>query len=518
METIRNSFKIDSKSKEEIESFIKDLVEKYIKETSVLMDIKSHLDELTQEVSNHILSTSSLGTEYFLNTDNYTENVDKIKEIIKEKVAVLEISLVLGIDKQHITGNNNVYLISPLPSTYPYNTPAPVSDKRLEIKKFMLDLCEKYTLRFEKCIFKCSINNIKQDNISLQELNFYDCIFLKNIIFSNRISKIACPHYFCFRNCNFEKEFQIKNATFSEKIILADCDFSTTSAIKIKRVIFQNKVEIYGCKINNINISLSAFSNDTFFNHSTINGYLKISQSTFEKNISFYGVIFNQPPNILDSVFKEHINLVNTNLNFTYENLQDKIKEAQKTIKTSSDFRDSFRLLKNALIKDNNLLDASNYHKNELYCKEIELDLKNPKLFSKEWIDKLQLFIYRNLCDHHTDLLKNIKWLICTVTIYAIMSGQIGKTLSVLCIFFLIFFYFCAKKILSWFVLAVFIMAIAHNPTIIFGIANIFSEKCPTYLWSHLWCNSTSVLYSIAMLLILFSLQKTARKNSIIPS
>lgn len=42
--------------------------------------------------------------------------------------------------------------------------------------------------------------------------------------------------------------------------------------------------------------------------------------------------------------------------------------------KFANDFRDSFRTFKNALVKDNNLLDASNFHKCELYCKEIELN------------------------------------------------------------------------------------------------------------------------------------------------
>nr|WP_251823435.1 hypothetical protein [Campylobacter jejuni] len=94
-------------------------------------------------------------------------------------------------------------------------------------------------------------------------------------------------------------------------------------------------------------------------------------------------------------IFTGNLNAVNANLNFTFDNLQKRIKqectsyESQRITKEAgvipnlyqeksldkfaNDFRDSFRTFKNALIKDNNLLDASNFHKYELYCKEIEL-------------------------------------------------------------------------------------------------------------------------------------------------
>ena len=45
----------------------------------------------------------------------------------------------------------------------------------------------------------------------------------------------------------------------------------------------------------------------------------------------------------------------------------------------ANDYRDSFRLIKNNLLKNNNTLDASQHHKMELYCKEIELESKEQK-------------------------------------------------------------------------------------------------------------------------------------------
>ena len=59
--------------------------------------------------------------------------------------------------------------------------------------------------------------------------------------------------------------------------------------------------------------------------------------------------------------------------------------------------------LKNTLIRQNNLLDASQWHKLELYAKEIELDSKKPSILSRDWIDKWILRFYRHTSDQQTD-------------------------------------------------------------------------------------------------------------------
>ncbi|ECQ7587221.1 hypothetical protein F0Y32_09425, partial [Campylobacter jejuni] len=146
--------------------------------------------------------------------------------------------------------------------------------------------------------------------------------------------------------------------------------------------------------------------------------------------------------------FNENLNIVNTKLNFTFSNLEEKIEqeyeefnknkkeEDQKSLdKFANDFRDSFRTFKSALIKDNNALDASNFHKYELYCKEIELkqnwdkkgenvknttDLEKNVSRIRDFMDFLLLGFYRKLCDHHTDFLKVFNNLILLIALYAL--------------------------------------------------------------------------------------------------
>ncbi|WP_229238697.1 pentapeptide repeat-containing protein, partial [Campylobacter volucris] len=181
-----------------------------------------------------------------------------------------------------------------------------------------------------------------------------------------------------------------------------------------------------------LRFTLIYFSESVFFDDSIFYECAEFIDSEFEKIVSFSNVTFYKIPNFYQIIFKGKLNAVNTNLNFTFDDLKIQIKEEyKKNIKEQYEsslnkianfFRNFFRIFKSALIKDNNTLDASNFHKYELYCKEIELEEKKPKMFSKEWIDKWQLFFYRNICDHHTDILQSLNSLIIIIGIFGMLS------------------------------------------------------------------------------------------------
>ncbi|HEC1790153.1 TPA: pentapeptide repeat-containing protein, partial [Campylobacter lari] len=175
---------------------------------------------------------------------------------------------------------------------------------------------------------------------------------------------------------------------------------------------FHNKVYFSG-----------VFKENAFFNNSHFKDYVDFCACEFEKIACFYGVSFEKIPNFSQVVFKDNTNLVNVKANFDFRNLNIAIKNINKLKdEAANDFRDYFRIFKNILIKDNNLLDASKFHKYELYCKEIELEEKKSKIFSKEWIDKWQLVFYRKLCDHHTDILQSLNSLILVIGIFGVLN------------------------------------------------------------------------------------------------
>ncbi|ECR3050382.1 hypothetical protein F1O50_06910, partial [Campylobacter coli] len=288
------------------------------------------------------------------------------------------------------------------------------------------------------------------------------------------------------------------------------------------------------------------FNNNVYFNNSHFKNYVDFHACKFEKTASFYGVRFDKTPNFSQAVFQDSINLVNIKAKFDFQNLNTVIENRDKPKnETANDFRDSFRTFKNALIKDNNLLDASNFHKYELYCKEIELKFKKPKIFSREWMDKWQLFFYRKLCDHHTDLILNLRWLVVVVGFFVsvlfvlrygdgnllqffnkdndllkMLKAMLNiKVLNDSNVTYLILLYsfiglFFVRTFFIFYYLVIFILMLAMSPYNLFSVVNFVTKDQSSSSLE----NIIMVAYTLIMILVLFSLQKTARKNSIVPN
>ncbi|MCL9820316.1 pentapeptide repeat-containing protein [Helicobacter sp. 14348-15] len=310
------------------------------------------------------------------------------------------------------------------------------------------------------------------------------------------------------------------------------------------------------------------FQDNIYFNNSHFKDSADFSKCEFEKTANFYGVKFDKAPNFSQVQFKGSLNAVNANLNFDFESLENKIKQehikynkkenANKPLAHfANDFRDSFRIFKNALTKDNNLLDASNFHKYELYSKEIELDSKETKTL-KEKVEKWQLWFYRNLCDHHTDILKSFHSLMLVIGLFGLMGlGVIAgfdyclgykpilshlymikeiydahihffiKThtlytflfnISILGAYLLMLFISIKWKIPRVFLIVVsyviVICILLVSPKILIPAMGIFTDK--RALLDPL--STLGGIYTIVFGFVLFSFIKTIRKNSIVPN
>ena len=381
----------------------------------------------------------------------------------------------------------------------------------------------------------------------------------------------------------------IQQSSFNKGVGIFVENFSNTEVIKIsdttfnllfiqkeifkKRVIFEKcmflkSMDFKEYEFQKVAFNTCIFSGNMYFNNAVFKDSIDFQGCEFEETACFYGATFEKSPNFSQAIFKGSLNIVNTNLNFDFENLKERIKqecqnfnankgqENRKTLdKFANDFRDSFRLIKNALIKDNNLLDASNFHKYELYCKEIELDSKNPKIFSKDFIDKWQLFFYRITSNHHTDLLKSFHSLLMVIGIFAFLNiatiigfncyclqnislspytliahhnviikhllncnyiSLLGINFALAVVFILLFCFSLCNKIrkiiisLSYFLVLLLLISL---PQYIIPTISIFTDKRP-------FLDPLSIIggiYTILFAIMFFSLIKTARKNSIIP-
>ncbi|HEF7702190.1 hypothetical protein C3H41_08300 [Campylobacter jejuni] len=426
---------------------------------------------------------------------------------------------------------------------------------------------------------------VKKDNTETikNHLYFYNCTFekslnLKNIIFEKTLTFNQCVFYnnldihqnqfldhLVFINCHDNQDKKITSLDLQENefkgyFFIKNCAIEKINLWKNKfknRCYFVDSNFGYKDKDNTtkLNFSNTHFKDNVYFNNSEFYSYADFHECEFDNIACFYGVKFDKTPNFSQAIFKGNLNVVNTNLNFTFDNLEEKIKQEYEDFnknienkkpldKFANDFRDSFRIFKSTLIKDNNLLDASNFHKYELYCKEIELKNKKDKTF-KDVVDSWQLLFYRKLCDHHTDLLLNLKWLVVIVGFFAsILFGlrygdgnlmqffnkdndllkMLKNILNIKALndsnaTYLILLYsfiglFFVRTFFIFYYLVIFILMLAISSYNLFSMIN-FAIRHETNSFLE---NIIIIIYTLSIVLILFSLQKTARKNSIVPS
>ncbi len=337
------------------------------------------------------------------------------------------VSKICGIDKEKIN--------------YPTVECNGVSINEQEFDLFpreLLDIDFKYEIKFTNCKFGCleyfCLYKTNNSFLIFENCEF-DYICLNNDLVTDNVFELNNKLYFF--GCKFNGGIDIGQANISGEIRFNGCAFKEVFCFDIKE--YLANIKIKNCIFYKSFFMLGSFKNEARFDNSIFKDYVDFHECEFEKTACFYGVIFDKTPNFSQAVFKGNLNVVNTNLNFTFGDLQGRIKqeykdfnkdkkeEYQKSLdKFANDFRDSFRNFKSTLIKDNNFLDASNFHKYELYCKELELKNKKATTF-KDIVDRYQLLFYRKLCDHHTDLLKAFHNLLIVIMLFSMFSFVFDK-------------------------------------------------------------------------------------------
>ncbi|TLD79958.1 hypothetical protein LS68_008960 [Helicobacter sp. MIT 05-5293] len=385
---------------------------------------------------------------------------------------------------------------------------------------------------------KGSINNLwiykdfKCEEFIIMNYRIVSFVLSAHHIYGNLTFNECEYENFCYYFAEFHK------FNFYGKILFLSCIFKNNAAFM--NSIFHNRIDF----------KKSKFYTDAYFNNATFKEFADFHECEFEKTAVFYGVKFEKTPNFSQAIFEGNVNLVNAKLDFDFKGLGETIqKECETTADTKSlaecanDFRDSFRLFKNALIKDNNLLDASNHHRIELYCKEIELDSKisNAQASVKELIDSCVLKFYRHTSDHHTDLVKIISCVVISIGLFGILLFGIRYGLDLKSFVANHSNNFCAKLLDSSFIVESNMIGLlyicATCALFIKEIRFIFYLCVTIYMCAiqykniflifgnltHSNANQSAaenlliVIYAILMFLLIFSLQKTARKNSIVP-
>ncbi|MCE3038648.1 hypothetical protein [Helicobacter anatolicus] len=439
------------------------------------------------------------------------------------------------------------------------------------IGKFDFPKNSEYFICFEKCIFKVDISirtatslilhfretHFQAINISyarikelqilssyihgsvlIAEHNHFDNIVLQRCIFCNRfeISSTRVIDSLFATNNHFKKTpFVLSDSYFEGACILRE---NTFYGLEVRLCTFQSNLDLslselstplifIGNKIADERLAVFHFTR-AFFDFDILQNWIQQADKKTEvlpNPMSSSWLIKSSTPilytdNPINQYFLESNSYPKTLLQ-TYQETTISIKK----------------------ISNNNgsIIESSSWNTQSLYCKEIELDSKLRESWNwRDWIDKWQLCLYRHTSDHHTDLLKIISWIVVVIGGFglALFACKYGTNLQAfidnhskgtLVGFFNVPFFTQSKIIglvylfgfcsLFWrWSRLLFFSSIAFwiaycKPSLIFGVMNLIDRSPRSGVE-----NLLLVFYTLVMILLLFSLQKTARKNSIIPS
>ncbi|EAJ4384672.1 hypothetical protein DLL04_07560, partial [Campylobacter jejuni] len=307
---------------------------------------------------------------------------------------------------------------------------------------------------FSNCEFKSKISLHKIDNSHkiafCNGIDFANCIFEDDVNFKRFVSGTPLPDNKYYNN---ERDTIFENCIFN------------------KRVDFHN----------------SKFVNSVYFTNSHFKDYVDFHACEFNKIACFYGVTFDKAPNFSACYFKEPkaVNLINVDIDkldfksvekYIEDNYQDEtcenkqeITEEQRNnnckLKCAKHLKDSFRVIKDVLITQNNTLEAQEWHKLELYVKEKENHInlnvkereKNTDIFKNIliWFNCVLLNVYRNTSDHHNDFLKILNFTIGMIALYGVFFYLLLEVYMYLDIIFIESFF--RFKIIDYIYLCLFV-------------------------------------------------------------
>lgn len=410
-----------------------------------------------------------------------------------------------------------------------------------------------------------------------------------------------------FNQSHFDSQVELLNLSISNDTNFANCRFNKNFALYATKLeskaFFDFSNSIFFVKAD---FSSTQFFGTIRFHRSIFMAKALFCDSKFLNTANFYFATFMQPPSFSMCVFKDSklahftgVDISHLTLEVLKTNTQEKAQEekseendfmgrgvAYLQIQHAIDIQDSFRVIKETLNAQANILESQKWHKLELYAKELELQYRgeiknlakdaeafeyiarqdvinnkkskelyiphikqndsaqmleiNKRERLKNIIDRIQLWFYRHTSDHHTDLLKIISWVIVAIGVFGLtlFACKYGTNLGAFIknhpknnlvalldiplitqtnIMGLVYLFGFCSLFWRWsrilFFSSVTLWIACYKPTLIFGAMNLI-DKSPRSGFENL----ILVLYTLVMILLLFSLQKTARKNSIVPN
>ncbi|EAJ9110008.1 hypothetical protein EJC82_08010, partial [Campylobacter jejuni] len=338
---------------------------------------------------------------------------------------------------------------------------------------------------FSKTKFDSKIDFLA--SVFKSEVRFIEAKFLANQsdseMVENDFGEVIFAERASFSNATFQARVSFEKSQFKEETrfigtqFLAEQSNNETIENEFREVVFKGKVAFDSLVLKaRISFLFSTFKDETFFSNIKLNNHIfhnvefnkinfihnddinvesnaesyvfqnavfkdtlsfegmKIERLGFD-NVLFNGVVtfsntkFNTKPQFINCTFSNQFNIEHQYIKYSDKDIENKINNIQDKndkFRALLNLRDLFRKLKSNRIAHHNLIDASELRTQELYARELELKYQEKKSL-REKIERYQLFFYRKLCDHHTDLLKAFHNLLIVVMLFSMFSFVFDK-------------------------------------------------------------------------------------------
>ncbi|MCW1332569.1 pentapeptide repeat-containing protein [Campylobacter jejuni] len=387
----------------------------------------------------------------------------------------------------------------------------------------------------------------QSSNLEIIENEFRETIFKGKVAFDSLVLKARISFLFS----TFKDEALFLNIN-PNNCIFHNVEFNKINFIHIDDINAESNAESY------------VFQNSVFKDALSFKG-MEFERLGFD-NVLFNGVVtfsntkLNTKPQFINCTFSNQFNIEHQYIKYSDKDIENKINNIQDKndkFRALLNLRDLFRKLKSNRIAHHNLIDASELRTQELYARELELKYKENKSL-REKIERWQLFFYRKLCDHHTDILQSLNSLILVIGIFVLSSVvmvvcfnyRLGYKPILEHLYFSLDFYnhhinsiiqdnylfvvkvnfamlfgylilvgfaLCLKYMREFFIIISYVITLsvlAVSPKILIPAMGFFTDK--RAMLDPL--STMGGIYTIVFGFVVFSFIKTIRKNSIVPS
>lgn len=308
--------------------------------------------------------------------------------------------------------------------------------------------------RFDKVFFNklaCFIQSIFTQRAEFREVFFIEYADFENVVFTYGVSfaLTVFKKSSTFSNLKLERRGEFLHTLFEEDVNFRDSIFNGVPSFGGSTT-FTKEADFSNSKFNKVayfsgltfkgktDFSNSIFNEKIIFSNSIFKKLVNFSdsifkkeacflKSTFNEKINFFNATFNKKTDFSESTFKKEADFELSKINFLlFDNIKgdgifnlqksqiDKISYSGTNIKKVKN-RETFLVLKNLALKQNDQISALDFHKKEYEKHFEELSFKN------NFSDKFILYFEKMISGFGTSISKSItSFIIFNLTIIAL--------------------------------------------------------------------------------------------------